>query len=119
VQISGTITPPKGGVKVWIVREEMANTTGTFHPAARPALTNEAGEWTQWTNLWGPGPFRIHAFVTTAVNERLLAYYREAFEAMRTLYRQEVDPASPTVPSWPLLNDLPEERIGDREDVNF
>lgn len=109
--LQGTVTPPVGGVKIWILREELSASPGMFHVGARPALTDKNGEWQQFTNLWGGGKFRIHAVVADDDAELLFAYYRKAFEKARDVYRWAVDPDADSFPDWPFLERLPNKHV--------
>lgn len=119
VRIVGRVEPPVSGIRVWIVREHLAELPGQFHVGARPALSDTNGEWQQYTNLWRDGGFRIHAVVGTSESEMLFSYYRRAFEHARALYREKVDPESPDFPGWPLLERLPAAVLSDFETITI
>jgi hypothetical protein len=113
VCIVGKVTPPVQGVHVWILREHEAKKPGRFHIGGEPALTDKNGEWRQYTNLWRGGSFRLHAVVANPNTEILFAYYREAFEHARKVYRESTDKNAPTFPGWPNLRLLPSECVSD------
>ena len=115
VRIVGKVTPPVRGVHVWILREHEATKPGRFHVAEEPALTDKNGEWRQFTNLWRGGRFRLHAVVTEPNAEILFAYYREAFEHARRVYRETTDNNAPNFPGWPFLKSLPSGCISDHQ----
>lgn len=106
-RVSGTIEPPVQGVRVWLVREHMAQSPGRFHPGHAAALTDKNGEWQQTTYLWPKGTFRIHAVVGGRAAEALFSYYRKAYDHARSIYKAKVDASADNFPGWPFLEDLP------------
>ena len=107
IRISGKISPPIQGVKIWILREHTAKLPGHYHIGAKPAFTDQNGEWQQFTNLWRGGSFRIYAIMASGNAERLLEYYRESFDHARKIYRETVDENAASFPDWPFLKSLP------------
>lgn len=107
VRVSGTVTPAKAGVNVFLLREDLSGrAAGTFSLAPGSSITDNQGRWEHTANLWMPGPFRVYAAVTTEAYEDLFRFYRRVFDAM--LARNRItDPNASSVPGWPNLDRLP------------
>jgi hypothetical protein len=108
--VRGKVTPKKAGVKVWLLREDLAQRGGLFFPATLPAITDTNGQWRQSASLWKPGPFRIHAVVTTEEYDEFYRLYRECYDAALAICRKQT-PGTYDVPDWPRFKDLPEDSI--------
>jgi hypothetical protein len=106
VRLKGEVAPKKAGVKVWLVREDRANRGGQFFPSTAPAVTTANGAWEQTISLWQPGPFDVHAVVTTAEYDMFYRVYREAYKVALNILKLE-DPEAYYVPGWPFFDDLP------------
>lgn len=106
---SGSVTPPQPRVKVWLLRESLAQGTGKFTLNGKGhAITDEDGKWEQSIGMW-PGKFYIHAVVTTDENEK---FYRWAISArqaaLKIVQQQQQNTNSYDVPGWPPLESLPD-----------
>ena len=110
--VRGEVTPKKAGVKVWLLREDLAQRGGLFFPSTLPAITDSNGQWRQSVSLWKPGPFRIHAVVTTEEYDEFYRLYRRAFDAALAICRRQ-NPDTYDVPGWPRFEGLPENSVSD------
>lgn len=115
-RVSGRIEPARSGIRVWIVREDVAHTTGRFHPGHKAALTDSYGEWQQSTHLWPTGALRIYAVVGSQA-ESLFSYYRKAYDHARSVYKAKVDATADSFPDWPPLEELPKDCVLDSKTV--
>ena len=111
VRVSGDITPAKAGVKVFLLRENVAGgAAGSFSLSKGHATTDDQGHWEHPVNLWMPGPFKIYAVVTTEEYEHLFRFYRRVWDAM-LFERKKQDPDATSVPGWPNLDALPKTSV--------
>ena len=116
VRVSGNVSPPIQGVKVWILREHASYLPGHYHVGANPAFTDQSGSWQQNTNLWS-GSFRIYAVVASDDVTQFLEYYRECYVHARNVYREKIDKDASTFPGWPFIRSLPSGCILDDQSV--
>lgn len=110
VPVSGEVTPKKPGVNVWLFRQDLAGRTGDFNLAVGHATTDDNGHWEHKVSLWGPGPFRVRAVVTTKESESFFRLYQRAFDAALKV-RQQQEPNTYSVLGWPNFEALPEASI--------
>jgi len=105
--VSGAVTPTKKGVDVYLLRENLAGReAGKYSLSPGHATTNDNGYWEHPVALWGRGPFRIYAVVTTAEYKDLFHFYRHVFDALLIESRKQ-DPDTRSVPGWPNFEALP------------
>ena len=79
-------------------------------------MTDDNGHWEQSINMW-PGPFRIHAVVTTDQNGSFYHWCGPARHAALQIVQQH-DPNTNTVPGWPNLDSLPQPRVSDNRRID-
>lgn len=110
VWVSGEVTPKKAGVKVWLVREDVSHRAGSFFPSTEPGITDANGQWRQSVALWKPGPFRIHAVVTTEEYSGFYHLYRSVYNVALKVCKR-LDPDIDHVPDWPFFRALPADSV--------
>jgi hypothetical protein len=87
--VSGQVTLPKGRVKVWLFREDVAQQRGKFTlSGVGPATTDNDSNWEQSIVMW-PGEFYIHAVVTTEGNEPFYDWAINAREAALKIVQEQ------------------------------
>ena len=114
--MSGHVTPAKSGVKVWLLRESLAQRRGQFTLSPSHATTEANGHWGQSIIMWRQ-QFHIHAVVTTEENASFYRWAISAREAAQKLARQ-LNPGTNTVPDWPPLDSLPNPCISAKRRVD-
>jgi hypothetical protein len=109
----GQVTPPDQGVRVWLLREDLAQQTGKFTlNGIGHATTDNKGHWKQSIVMWD-GSFDIHAVVTTIENEKFYHWAISARQAALAIVQQH-NPNTYNVPNWPPLESLPNPRHSDK-----
>ena len=108
--VSGQVSPANPGVRVWLLRESIAQRRGEFTlSGAGHATTDDKGHWEQSIIMWS-GPFHIHAVVTTDDNDRFYRWCVSAREAALKIVQQQ-NSNTYDVPGWPPLDFLPNPRV--------